>query len=156
MLGALSAAPCTSLAAQESPSAPWTPATSAVGFGFFSIIGDGESSNRLGAYWYPRSPARLMVTSRLWDHYDVVEAEVRWLRHRPDSPRPFLMASAIWQNHVGQESIGGAAGAGVELYLVRSLTLEFTLAWQSLFAEAPYSDNHWFRITAGLSVVLFG
>jgi hypothetical protein len=151
-----SGATVTSLAAQDSGTPLWAPGPSSIGVGLFRFVGDGESSTRVGAYLYPRANARLTATGRFWDLYNVLEAEARWLRRTSTSPRPFLSASAIWQDHAGKESVGGTLGLGVELYPTRRLAFELTLAWQSLFAETPYSDNQWFRIAAGFSVIPVG
>ena len=139
--------------AAQTPDVPkWSPPTSSLGLGYYRVVGDGESSDRLGAAWYPSTRYEVLATTSLWNGYDVVEAEFRVLRSSLSTLRPFVSVSGLWQNH-GAESVGGTLGGGIEYYPAPRVILSGTLAWQSLFPLEGQSENQWFRISAGVSIV---
>ena len=143
--------------AQASPpdSIDWRPQGPSLTVGYLRVVGDGESSTRVEASWYQGDNLRVLGTARLWDYYDVVELEVRWLRARSSVFRPFIATSVVWQDQSRYTSVGGTVGVGLETYPIRPVVTTATLAWQSLFAQAGGTSNHWFRFSAGLSIALF-
>jgi hypothetical protein len=139
--------------AAQTPDVPkWSPPTSSLGLGCYRVAGDGESSYRLGAAWYPSPRYEVLATTSLWNNYDLVEAEFRVLRSSASTVRPFVSVSGLWQNH-GAESLGGTLGGGIEYYAAPRVVLSGTLAWQSLFPLEGQSENQWFRISGGVSIV---
>ena len=135
---------------------PWSPRAPTIGLGYYGVTGDGESSRRIGLTWYRSAQQQLLVTARFWGVYDAAEAEYRFSSRRPRSFRPYFAVSGVWQRHVGQRSVGGTIGGGVEFYPLEHFVATGALAWQSLFGLRGASGNHWFRLTVGVSVVPFG
>lgn len=145
----VAAAGLSSEAAAQAPAVShWNPPIS---LGYYRVIGNGESSHRVGVAWYPSAPYEVLATTSFWENYDVVEAEFRVLWSSRSTLRPFLSVSGLWQNHSG-DSMGGTLGGGVEYDWAKHIVLSGTLAWQSLFALDGQSGNHWFRVSLGVVV----
>lgn len=141
--------------AQDTEEPEWTPSDKTLVVGAHRFIGDGMSSWRAGIAWYFSPQLRTTVTGRLWDGYDVVEADMRWIRDSEGQIRPFAATSALWERIPGRQGLGASVGGGIEFYLLDETVLDFGLVWESVFRDSGASDSHWFRLNAGASVVPF-
>jgi len=138
--------------AQESSqeAAPLTPTHRSIGVGVTRVGEDGESSWRLGLFWYASDRFVPGLTAN-WGLDDNVEPELRWFPRTRSSP--FFISGSVIYKQRGLKRFGGAVAAGFETYVNRALALSISLGWESVFG-GTHGGPHWFRVQGGLTIIL--
>jgi hypothetical protein len=118
---------------------------------------DGESSDRVGIWWYTSRTLVLGATFQVWDDYDVLDVEVR--RRLRSGSSPFVSVSGTVQRRLDVRGAGGSVMAGYELLLPLSTSVFVgvgrRLLWQwpsGSHAGPDPGDNHSVRIQFGAAV----